>query len=102
MKSVSVFIKTSFTIFTASPSDLLSLLPQDGGVGGGVFVVVKALTLETDSPTGVSLVPDPGQRAGTTHSQPAGSHTTFRLGNKGAFLSLSDLVDQYRWSQMQT
>lgn len=60
LKSVSVFIKMSFTIFTASPRDLLSLLPRDVVGGEGVFVFVKALTLETDSPTGVSLVPGPG------------------------------------------
>lgn len=42
LKSVSVFIKMSFTIFTASPRDLLPLLARDRGV----FVFVKALTVK--------------------------------------------------------
>lgn len=59
LKSVSVFIKMSFTIFTASPKSS-AVSPSSGRRGGRVFVLVKALTLELDCPTGVSLVPGPG------------------------------------------
>lgn len=63
LKSVSVFIKMSFTIFTASPRYLLSVLPVCVRVrvcGVGVFVFVQSLTVKTECPTGVSLVPGPG------------------------------------------
>lgn len=59
LKSVSVFIKMSFTIFTASPKRS-AVSSSSGPRGGRVFVLVKALTLEPDCPTGVSLVPGPG------------------------------------------